>query len=279
MPKLLEALEANPEIAKNEKVRIDVLKRFGYFSTESNGHLSEYLPWYRKNPRKIKQWISMDRWIHGESLGYFRHCSERRNWYETDFPNWMKEPAFVYGKKNEGVEHGAHIIESLETGRIYRGHFNVVNHGVIKNLPDDAVVEVPGYVDQTGINIPVYGELPLGCAAICNASISVQRLAVHAAVKGDINLLKQAVMMDPLCAAVCDPDEIWQMVDEMLIADEKWLPQYKEAIAEAKQRIAENYKVPNKEKSKDTFKKWKSIEEIANDEESKRMYNKAAHQN
>ncbi|MFI3214157.1 MAG: alpha-glucosidase/alpha-galactosidase, partial [Eubacteriales bacterium] len=165
MPKLLEALEANEEIATQEKVRIDMLKRFGYFSTESNGHLSEYLPWYRKDTSQISKWISMDKWINGESLGYLRHCSERRNWYETDFPNWLKAPAFVYGTENMGIEHGAHIVEALETGRVYRGHFNVVNNGAITNLPNDAIVEVPGYIDRTGVNIPVYGELPLGCAA------------------------------------------------------------------------------------------------------------------
>lgn len=279
MPRLLEALESSEEIAEKEKVRIDVLKRFGYFSTESNGHLSEYLPWYRKDPKKISRWVSMERWINGESLGYFRHCSERRNWYETDFPNWMKAPAFVYDKENHGVEHGAHIVEALETGRIYRGHFNVVNNGAITNLPPDAVVEVPGYVDRTGINIPVYGDLPLGCAAICNASISVQRMAVYAAVSGDVKLLKQAVLMDPLSGAVCDPDEIDQMVDEMLIAGEKWLPQYREAIKAAKVRLADGYTEPVKQKSRDTFKKWKTVDEIANDEESQKIYNKAAHQN
>ncbi|MEG0720829.1 MAG: alpha-galactosidase [Lachnospiraceae bacterium] len=278
-PMLLEAMEADEETARTEKIRIDVLKRFGYFSTESNGHLSEYLPWYRKDPEKISSWISMDRWINGESLGYFRHCSERRDWYETDYPNWIKAPAFVYGEQNTGVEHGAHIVEALETGRIYRGHFNVINHGVIKNLPDDAVVEVPGYVDMTGINIPVYGDLPLGCAAICNASISVQRLAVEAAVHGNIEFLKQAVMMDPLTGAVCTPQEIWQMVDEMLVAGEEWLPQYTKEIEKAKERLREHYVEPRKEKAADTFKRWKTVEEIAGDEELKKIYNKSAHQN
>jgi alpha-galactosidase len=98
-------------------------------------------------------------------------------------------------------------------------------------------VEVPGYVDANGINIPVIGDLPLGCAAVCNASINVQRLSVEAAVHGDDMLLRQAMLMDPLTGAVCNPPEIWQMVDEMLIACEPWLPQYKAAIAEAKSRL------------------------------------------
>ena len=118
----------------------------------------------------------------------------------------------------------------LETGRVYRGHFNVVNNGCITNLPADAIVEVPGYVDRNGISIPRVGDLPLGCAAVCNASISVQRLAVEAAVHGDVTLLKQAMLLDPLVGAVCDPAEICQMTDEMLVAQAQWLPQYADEI-------------------------------------------------
>ena len=277
--KLLEAMEKNPEISMEEKVRIDMFKRFGYFSTESNGHLSEYVPWYRKNVNNIINWISMDRWINGESGGYLRHCTERRNWYETDFPNWLKDKPFVYGNENNGLEHGSHIVEALETGRVYRGHFNVVNNGCITNLPDDAVVEVPGYIDATGVNIPLYGELPLGCAAVCNASISVQRLSVEAAVNGDEMLLKQAMMMDSLTGAVLEPQEIWQMADEMLVAGEQWLPQYKEVIKAAKERLKTNYIEPNKPQSQTSRKKLKSIEEIKADEVSMKLYNKSNHQN
>lgn len=279
LPQLLSKMENNTEISESEKVRLDVLRKFGYFSTESNGHLSEYLAWYRKNPSEIHKYISMDKWINGESLGYLRHCSERRKWYETDFPQWLAAEPLKYSNGNKGIEHGSHIIESLETGRIYRGHFNVVNNGAILNLPNDAVVEVPGYVDLTGVKIPIYGELPIGCAAICNQSINVQRLAVEAAVSGDVNLLKQAAMMDPLTGAVLNTDEISQMVDELLIAQEKWLPQYADGIKEAKIRIKNNYIEPLKPKSQDTFKKWKTVEEIENDTEAQKMYNKAANQN
>lgn len=123
----------------------------------------------------------------------------------------------------------------------------IINNGTITNLPDDSVVEVPGYVDGNGINIPRVGDLPLGCAAVCNASISVQRMTVEAAVKGDDLLLRQAMMIDPLIGAVCNPPEIWQMVDEMLIAQEQWLPQYGESIYKAKERFACGSLIPTKE--------------------------------
>ena len=236
--KLLSALEADPDIARTEKVRIDIMKHFGYFSTESNGHLSEYVPWYRKHTQNIHKYIDLSSWIHGETGGYLRVCTEGRTWFETDFPNWLSQPPFEYAADKRSQEHGSHIIEALETGRIYRGHFNVVNNGAITNLPDDCVVEVPGYVDKNGISIPRVGDLPLGCAALCNSNVSVQRLAVEAGVRGDITLLRQAMLMDPLTGAACEPDAILQMTDEMLIEEAEWLPQYAPEIERAKRRLA-----------------------------------------
>ena len=80
--------------------------------------------------------------------------------------------------------------------------------------------------------------LPEACAATCIASINVQRMAVHAAIDGDVELLKLAVLHDPLTGAICSPEEVWQMVDEMLVAQAEWLPQYADAIPAAKQRLA-----------------------------------------
>lgn len=244
---LLEAFEKHPDYSRTEKVRIDMLRRFGYYSTESNGHLSEYVPWYRKRTDEIMDWIDLGSWINGETGGYLRVCTEGRNWFETDFPNWMKDQPMRYIAEDRGEEHGSYIIEALETGRVYRGHFNVVNNGVIANLPNDAIIEAPGYVDANGISMPVVGELPLGPAAVCNVSISVQRLAVEAAIHGDDQLLRQAFMMDPLVGAVCNPKEIWQLVDEMLVAGEAWLPQYTAAIAAAKERLAADDLIPTKQ--------------------------------
>jgi alpha-galactosidase len=265
---LLGAFESHPEYKDTEKVRIDMLRRFGYFSTESNGHLSEYVPWYRKRPEEINEWIDLSSWINGETGGYLRVCTEGRNWFETDFPNWLKEPAFEYKEENRGEEHGSYILEGLETGRVYRGHFNRVNNGIISNLPDDAIIEAPGYVDRNGINMPYVGDLPLGPAAVCNVSISVQRLAVEAAVHGDDYLLRQAMMMDPLVGAVCNPKEIWQMTDEMLVAEKEWLPQYKEAIAQAEKRLAKEERIPTKDYQGAARVKVKSVAEMAQDREA-----------
>ncbi len=259
---VLEAFRNSEEYMMTEKVRIDMLKRFGYYSTESNGHLSEYVAWYRKRPEEIEKWIDLGKWIHGETGGYLRVCTEKRNWFETDFPEWLKEPAKIYAPDQRGEEHGSYIIESLETGRMYRGHFNRVNNGTISNLPSDAVIEAPGYVDRNGITMGLVGDLPLGAAAVCNASISVQRLGVEAAVRGDDQLLRQAMMMDPLVGAVCNPLEIWQMVDELLVAGEKWLPQYGKAITVAKAKLQKGNLIQTRDTMGAARLKVKSVEEL-----------------
>jgi alpha-galactosidase len=236
---LVAAFEAHPVFSQQEKLRIDVLKRFGVYSTESNGHLSEYLPWYRKRPEEITRWIDMSDWIHGETGGYLRHSTETRNWFETEFPQFLSSAAKPFDKTKRSNEHASHILEALETGRVYRGHFNVKNNGIITNLPADAIIESPGFVDRFGINMVSGITLPEACAATCMASINVQRMSVHAAITGDIDLLKLAVLHDPLVGAVATPEEVWQMVDEMVVAQAEWLPQYAHAVPAARARLAE----------------------------------------
>lgn len=227
-PKLLEAFENHPEFSKTEKVRIDVLRRFGYYSTESNGHLSEYLPWYRKRREEIPGWIDLSSWINGKTGGYLEHCTERNAHFAAEFESILAEERKPIGT-DRSHEHGSYIIEGLETGRVYRGHFNVRNRGIITNLPSDAIIEAPGYADANGISMPVVGDLPMGCAAVCNVSVSVQRLAVQAAMTADMDLLTQAFLMDPLAGAVCNTRELRAMAEEMVQAQAQWLPQWSTA--------------------------------------------------
>lgn len=258
---LVAAFEAHPVFSKQEKVRIDVLKRFGVYSTESNGHLSEYLPWYRKRPGEILDWISTDEWIHGETGGYLRYSTENRNWFETDFPVFLEEAGKSLADYERTDEHASHILEALETGRVYRGHFNVKNGGTIRNLPSDCIIESPGFVDRFGINMVEGIELPLAAAATCSVSVSVQRMSVQAALTGDVELLKQAVLHDPLVGAICTPEEVWQMVDEMLVAQAQWLPQYADAIPAAKERL-KNPKVKTKDWEGAARLKVRSVEDL-----------------
>ena len=99
---------------------------------------------------------------------------------------------------------------------------------------------------------------------MCSQSIWVQKLAVEAAVHGDVALLKQAALMDPLTGAVCNPPEVWQMIDEMLVAQEQWLPQYKEGIAAAKEKLKAHYVTPRCEGYKGAaVVREKTVEEVA----------------
>ncbi|HEU5097791.1 MAG TPA: alpha-galactosidase [Roseiflexaceae bacterium] len=280
VPSLLELFEAHPKFPQTEKVRIDVLRRFGYYSTESNGHLSEYLPWYRKRTQEIPQWIDLSSWINGETGGYLRVCTESRNWFETDYPTWLAEESPRFTAETRSEEHGSYIIEALETGRVYRGHFNVVNRGHITNLPDGCVIEIPGYVDRNGLNMPVVGDLPLACAATCSASARVQQMGMEAAVRGDVTLLKQAMLHDPLVGAVCNPEEVWQMTDELLVAQARWLPQFQGEIAAAERRLAQaeasGTRVRLRETAGAARLKTKTIDELAANAEQTRKLAGAA---
>jgi alpha-galactosidase len=280
LPMLPALFKAHPQYRETEKVRIDVLKRFGYYSTESNGHLSEYLPWYRKRTEEIRRWIDLSHWIHGETGGYLRVCAEGRSWFETDFPQWMEQEPPRFRPENRSEEHGSYIIEALETGRPYRGHFNVVNRGHITNLPDGCIVEIPGYVDRTGIQMPVVGDLPLACAATCAASVRVQEMGMEAAVRGDATLLKQALLHDPLVGAVCDPEEVWQMADEMLVAQATWLPQYAREIPAATERLIEHERNGTRVRLRQTDGAarlhTRTVEELARDKEEARASANAA---
>ncbi|MDQ1911523.1 hypothetical protein RAC89_13885 [Paenibacillus sp. GD4] len=128
-----------------------------------------------------------------KNRGYLEHCLERGDEYKEDYPKWLSgEKEFIkLGQRSE--EHGSYILEALETGRVYRGHFNIENQGLITNLPNDCTIEIPCYVDRNGIQPTFIGKSPLVATATCRVSISVQEMAVEAALTGNRELVKQAV--------------------------------------------------------------------------------------
>ena len=229
-PLLWEAIE-RPEIDAEEPVRIEMMKYFGYFVTESSGHASEYVPYLRKTAKMVEEELvprfanERDGWFDwGRTGGYLRHCIRR-----------SAESVREYQELLEGVrdlptarthEYGSYIIEAIETNRPARINGNVPNSGLIENLPTGCCVEVPCLVDGAGVQPTSVGTLPTQLAALNRWSVNVQELIVEAALTGDTEAVHHAVRMDPLTAAVCTLPQIRAMVDEMLEAQAAWLPQF-----------------------------------------------------
>ena len=219
-PKLREVFE-RPEYYKNEKVRGEVFRHFGYFMTESTGHLSEYVPWFRKNKAALEMYCDEPS-FGGESGAYY-------NWCKTIAEKYAKHDPLEYEStkiEKRSVEYCSYIIEAVVTGRPFRFMGNVRNDGYITNLPDGCCVEVPTFADDNGLHPVTIGDLPSQCAAACMTNINVQILAAEAALNGDTEKIVHAVAMDPLTSAVCTLKEIREMCSEMLEAQRKWLPQF-----------------------------------------------------
>jgi alpha-galactosidase len=211
-----------PEYYVNDKVRIEVARHFGYMMTESSGHLSEYLYWFRKNRDLLDAYCDQPL-LGGESGIGYRFANElNEKFKKTDIfrlESGELEP--------RSVDFCSYILEALATGKPFRLNGNVINReGYISNLPRECCVEVPIYVDRAGLHPLHVGRLPSALAALNQSNVSVQLLAAEAAVRGDAELAFAAVAMDPLTSAVLSLSETRDMVREMFQAQARWLPQF-----------------------------------------------------
>jgi alpha-galactosidase len=219
-PILREKFE-KPEYYINEKVRGEVFRHFGYFMTESTGHLSEYVPWFRKNRKALDLYCDQPD-FGGASGAYYKYCRMLDDKFKTT------DPLSIESKKLEprSAEYCSYIIEAIETDRIFRLNGNVRNDAFITNLPDGCCVEVPIYVDAMGLHPTAVGDLPPQCAALNMTNVLVQGLTVRAAIEADPELAMQAISLDPLTGAVLTLNEVREMTREMFEAESKWLPQF-----------------------------------------------------
>ena len=201
-----------------DRVRYELMLRFGYYITESSEHNAEYNPWFikEKYPELIEQYkIPLDE--------YPRRCVKQ-------IEDWKKMRGELVN--NEMLEHeksrefASFIINAMENDVPYRIHGNVMNNGLIPNLPPNACVEVPCLVDRAGIHPCYVGNLPEQCAAINRTNVNVQLLTIRAAKTRRKEDLYMAAMMDPHTAAELSMDEIRRMCDEMLEAHQGWMPEY-----------------------------------------------------
>lgn len=219
-PALKERFE-QPEYYINEKVRGEVFRQFGYFMTESSGHLSEYVPWFRSKESAMKLYCDEPA-FGGESGAYYKWCAHVAKKYANDLA-LDDEPLTV---PNRSVEYGSYIIEAIETGRMFRFNGNILNRGIIYNLPDDCCIEGPIYVDTLGLHPVKVGALPPQCAALNMTNINVQELGVRAALESDPELIVAAAALDPLTSTKCTLNEVREMCSEMLEAQREWLPEF-----------------------------------------------------
>ncbi|MCX5653306.1 MAG: alpha-galactosidase [Planctomycetota bacterium] len=220
-PILREVFE-KPEYYKNEKVRGEVFRHFGYFMTESTGHLSEYLPWFRKNKKALDLYCDEPS-FGGESGAYYKYAKALAAKYAKHDPLEFEDPKIA----SRSVEYCSYILEAVVTNKPFRLMGNVPNRGYITNLPEGCCVEVPTFADSTGLHPMRIGALPSQLAACCMTNVNVQILSAEAGLEGDPEKVMQAVAMDPLTAAVLTLKEIRDMCSEMLEKERPWLPQFK----------------------------------------------------
>ena len=219
-PLLRERFEL-PEYYVNEKVRGEALRQFGYFMTESTGHLSEYLPWFRSSKRALALYCDEPA-FGGESGAYYNWCAHVADKYEDELA--LGDGALVLPKRS--IEYGSYIIEAMETGKVFKLNGNIRNDGVISSFPDDCCAEGPIYVDALGLHPVRVGELPPQCVALNMTNINVQGLGVKAALNTDPELIVAAAALDPLTSTQCTINEVREMCTEMLEAQRQWLPAF-----------------------------------------------------
>lgn len=202
-----------------DMVRYEYLRRLGYYVTESSEHNAEYNPWFIKKakPELIDQYqIPIDE--------YLRRCVRNIERWEKDKKELIENNTVVHEKSRE---YAADIIRGVVTNAPYKFNGNVLNKGLITNLPADACVEVPCIADGSGIQPLAVGRLPVQCAAMNMTNINVQLLTIEAALTGEKQYIYQAAMLDPHTAAELSLDEIYAMVDELLVEHGDWLPQFR----------------------------------------------------
>ncbi|MES0341337.1 MAG: alpha-galactosidase, partial [Candidatus Humimicrobiaceae bacterium] len=211
-----------PDYYINDKVRIEVARYFGYFMTESTGHLSEYLYWFRKNKEAMDTYCDQPA-FGGETGAYYKYCCAMEEKFKK--VDILSLESGDLGPRSH--DYCSYIIEAIKTGNTFRLNGNIMNdEGFIANLPKECCVEVPIFVDKMGLHPAHVGNLPQQLAALNQANVTVQLLAAEAAVTGDPELAFAACAMDPLTSATLSLKETRDMVIELFEAEAKWLPQF-----------------------------------------------------
>jgi alpha-galactosidase len=212
-PLLDAAIAADPD-GMGRRVRVELYRQIGFFPTESSEHSAEYVPWFMARDEMLERYrIPVDE--------YLRRSEENLAEYEA------LRRAVAAGTDLEiepSHELASNIIQAIETDTPRVEYVNVMNDGLISNLPAECCVEVPARVDAGGVHPMAVGELPRACTALNRTFLNVVELTVAAALEGDRRLVHQAAILDPNASATLSLDDIHAMCDELIAAHGDRMP-------------------------------------------------------
>jgi alpha-galactosidase len=202
-----------------DMVRYEMMLKFGYYITESSEHNAEYHPYFikRNYPELIERFqIPLDE--------YPRRCVDQIEGWKHMREELVNNKELTHERSSE---YASYIMEAIETNVPFKIGGNLMNTGLITNLPKEACVEVPCLVDSSGVTPTIVGDLPPQCAALNRTNINTQLLTIEAAITHKREHIYHAAMLDPHTAAELSMDDITSMCDELITAHGDWLPQYK----------------------------------------------------
>ncbi|MBT3273613.1 MAG: alpha-glucosidase/alpha-galactosidase [Spirochaetales bacterium] len=202
----------------NDMVRMDGIRHFGYYVTESSEHNAEYTPYWikRTHPELIDEFsIPLDE--------YPRRCVDQIATWNEMSRTMVDNPELSHERTHE---YGSYIMEAIETGVPYRIHGNIMNRGLITNLPAAACVEIPCLVDRNGVQGCFVGDLPEQCAALNRTNINPQLLTIEANRTRKRDTVYQAAMLDPHTSSELTLDEIRSLCDDLFEAHGSMMPEY-----------------------------------------------------
>jgi alpha-galactosidase len=222
----LHSTAEDPAIYEQDPIRFDLMRAFGYFTTESSGHVSEYVPYFRKRKALIEHYSSIQpdcrsgerasRW----PVDREEHDTRLRDYLERERRG---ERAFYLDRS---LDAGSYVIEGHALSRPQVIFGNVRNGGLVENLPRDGCVEIACLVNGNGIQPLYFGSLPMQLAALDSTHMMIHELMVQALLNEDREAAVQALLLDPLTAAVCSLSEIRQMFEEMAATQQAYLPHF-----------------------------------------------------
>jgi alpha-galactosidase len=226
-PLIRQAITQRPEVYNQEIVRNEMFLHLDYYPTESSGHNSEYNAWFRKRPDLIEKYCTHGT---GWNPGEYAYILKEYQITEATWKDIIKERlarALSADDLQRGQEYAAYIINALQDGEPFGFNGNVPNTNLITNLPDGACVEVPVYVDKGGFHPIHVGVLPAQLVTLVHTSAMIEEMAIEAALTGNAHLVMQAILHDPLTAAVLSLAEIRTMVAQMFHQNRDYLGYFK----------------------------------------------------